>query len=183
MNKTVKYTIVNRVLLILAFLLLSGCVEPILLANCAIEKPLTPLTNKTRYYEAKMVFTGKLGEHESKTTIQCNIVDYSCHAGAMGLAPVWETIPLDKTTLSAPMDEQSTFKIETPGCYGLLNSYKDYQAGRESYSYWSKPRIETVSKITKIPIWYQKHRDKFSAVGIKRLELTVVQINNPAHNK
>lgn len=173
----------KRVFLIFLPLLLSGCIEPILFANCAIEKPFTSLANKTRYYEAKMVFKGEQGEHETSEIIQCNVVDYLCHAGEMGLAEVWETIPPESFTLSASLNSDTQFKIDTPNCSGLVNSNESYLNGRESYSYWQNPRIESSSETINVPIWYEEHRDKFGGIGIKKLLLTVVQVDSPAPNK
>tara|TARA_B110001450_G_C17578285_1_gene463773 strand:+ start:119 stop:511 length:393 start_codon:yes stop_codon:yes gene_type:complete len=130
-----------------------------------------------------MVFTSELGEHEEKTTIHCNVVDYLCHAGEMGLAEVWKTIPAESITLSATLSNSSTSKIGTPNCSGLLNSNNAYLASRESYSYWQKPRTESAGETTNVPIWYPEHREKFGSLGIKGLKLTVVQVDSPASNK
>ncbi|WP_444915788.1 hypothetical protein [Microbulbifer sp. TRSA007] len=167
-------------ILTIASIALTGCIEPILFTSCAVEKPFTSLVEKTKYFEAKMVFTSELGEHEAKTTIQCNVVDYLCHAGEMGLAEVWETVPAESITLSAPLSDSATFKIGTPNCSGLVNSNNAYLAGRESYSYWQKPRIESAAETTNVSIWYPEHRKKFDGLGIKGFKLTVVQVDSPA---
>ena len=165
----------RTVLIIVLSALSVSCIEPILFTNCALESPFKKI-GKKRFFVAQMSVTGESVTQSHSPVIECEIVDYVCNAGEMGLDEVWETKPDSSYTLEGKVSDSSVFKIDTPGCQGLIYSNNSYLKGKENFSYWANPRIEENGKTTSVPIWYPKHRANFYKLGIVNLELSIIEV-------